>query len=98
RPAFVPATALAVMEILNHYRIPVAGRPTVVVGRSRVVGQPTAALLAVKGANVAVAHSETADLARATREAELLVVAAGVPALIGPEFVNTAAVAGDCGM
>src|SRR3970282_423447 len=98
RPAFVPATALAVMEILNHYRIPVAGRPTVVVGRSRVVGQPTAALLAVRGANVAVAHSGTADLARATREAEILVVAAGVPALIGPDYVNSSAVVVDCGI
>jgi len=97
-PAFVPATAVAVMEILNHYRIPVAGRPTVVVGRSRVVGQPTAALLAVKGANVAVAHSETADLARATRDAEILVVAAGVPALIGPDYVNSTAVVVDCGI
>lgn len=97
-PAFVPATAVAVMEILNHYRIPVAGRPTVVVGRSRVVGQPTAALLAARGANVAVAHSETADLARATREAEILVVAAGVAALIGPEFVNPTAVVVDCGI
>lgn len=96
--AFVPATAVAVMEILNHYQIPVAGRPTVVVGRSRVVGQPTAALLAVQGANVAVAHSETADLARATREAEILVVAAGVPALIGPEFVSSKAVVVDCGI
>jgi len=97
-PAFVPATAVAVLEILNHYRIPVAGRPTVVVGRSRVVGQPTAALLAVKGANVAVAHSETADLARTTREAEILVVAAGVPALIGPDYVNSTAVVVDCGI
>jgi methylenetetrahydrofolate dehydrogenase (NADP+)/methenyltetrahydrofolate cyclohydrolase len=97
-PAFVPATAVAVMEILNHYRIPVAGRPTVVVGRSRVVGQPTAALLAVQGANVAVAHSGTADLARATREAEILVVAAGVPALIGPQFVSSRAVVVDCGI
>jgi len=97
-PAFVPATAVAVMEILNHYQIPVAGRPTVVVGRSRVVGQPTAALLAVRGANVAVAHSGTADLARATREAEILVVAAGVPALIGPQFVSAKAVVVDCGI
>jgi methylenetetrahydrofolate dehydrogenase (NADP+)/methenyltetrahydrofolate cyclohydrolase len=97
-PAFVPATAVAVMEILNHYRIPVAGRTTVVVGRSRVVGQPTAALLAVKGANVAVAHSETAELARATREAQILVVAAGVPALIGPDHVNSTAVVVDCGI
>ena len=97
-PAFVPATAVAVLEILDHYRIPLAGRRAVVVGRSRVVGQPTAALLAIRGANVAVAHSETGDLARATREAEILVVAAGVPALIGPEFVNPTAVVVDCGI
>ena len=97
-PAFVPATAVAVLEILDHYAVPIAGRRAVVVGRSRVVGQPTASLLAIRGANVAVAHSETADLARATREAQILVVAAGVPALIGPEFVNPAAIVVDCGI
>jgi methylenetetrahydrofolate dehydrogenase (NADP+) / methenyltetrahydrofolate cyclohydrolase len=96
--AFVPATAVAVLEILRHYDIPVAGRPAVVVGRSRVVGQPTSVLLAQEGAFVSVAHSETVDLARVTQPAEILVVAAGVPKLIGPEHVRPGAVLVDCGI
>ncbi len=96
--AFVPATAVAVLEILRHYDIPVADRPAVVVGRSRVVGQPTSVLLAQEGAFVSVAHSETPDLIRVTQPAEILVVAAGVPKLIGPEHVQPGAVLVDCGI
>jgi methylenetetrahydrofolate dehydrogenase (NADP+)/methenyltetrahydrofolate cyclohydrolase len=97
-PTFVPATAVAVLEILKRYDVPLAGRRAVVVGRSRVVGRPTAVLLAAQDANVEVAHRETGDLARATREAEILIAAAGVPALIGPEHVNPSAIVVDCGI
>jgi methylenetetrahydrofolate dehydrogenase (NADP+)/methenyltetrahydrofolate cyclohydrolase len=97
-PTFVPATAVAVLEILKRYDVPLAGRRAVVVGRSRVVGRPTAVLLAADGANVEVAHRETEDLPRATREAEILVAAAGVPALIGPEHVHPSAIVVDCGI
>jgi methylenetetrahydrofolate dehydrogenase (NADP+)/methenyltetrahydrofolate cyclohydrolase len=96
--AFVPATAVAVHEILRAYDIPTAGRRIVVVGRSRVVGQPTAALLANHGGLVTVAHSETADVAAETAQAEILVVAVGVPRLIGPEHVNPETVVIDCGI
>jgi methylenetetrahydrofolate dehydrogenase (NADP+)/methenyltetrahydrofolate cyclohydrolase len=96
--AFVPATAVAVLEILRYYDVPVVGRPAVVVGRSRVVGQPTSVLLAQEGAFVSVAHRETLDLGRVTQSAEILVVAAGVPKLIGPEHVRPGAVVVDCGI
>jgi methylenetetrahydrofolate dehydrogenase (NADP+)/methenyltetrahydrofolate cyclohydrolase len=96
--AFVPATAVAVHEILRAYDIPIAGRRTVVVGRSKVVGQPTAALLANHGARVTVAHSETTDVAGETVQAEILVVAVGVPGLIGPAHVHPEAVVIDCGI
>jgi methylenetetrahydrofolate dehydrogenase (NADP+)/methenyltetrahydrofolate cyclohydrolase len=96
--AFVPATAVAVDEILRAYDIPVAGRRVVVVGRSKVVGQPTAALLANRGGLVTVAHSETADVAAETVQAEILVVAVGRPGLIGPSHVNPDAVVIDCGI
>jgi methylenetetrahydrofolate dehydrogenase (NADP+)/methenyltetrahydrofolate cyclohydrolase len=96
--AFVPATAVAVHEILHAHDIPVAGRRVVVVGRSKVVGQPTAALLANHGGQVTVAHSETADVVAETVQAEILVVAVGVPALIGPDHVSRDAVVVDCGI
>jgi methylenetetrahydrofolate dehydrogenase (NADP+)/methenyltetrahydrofolate cyclohydrolase len=96
--AFVPATAVAVHEILHAHDVPIAGRRVVVVGRSKVVGQPTAVLLANHGAQVTVAHSETRDVVAETVQAEILVVAVGVPQLIGPEHVNPEAVVIDCGI
>ena len=96
--AFVPATAAAVMELLRAYEIPIAGRRAVVVGRSPVVGRPVAALLTAADATVLVCHRETRNLARETRRAEILVVAAGVSGLIRSEMVNRSAVVVDCGI
>lgn len=96
--AFVPATAVAVHEILDAHDIPIRGRRVVVVGRSKVVGRPTAALLANHGGEVTVAHSETRDVVAETVQAEILVVAVGVPRLIGPEHVNPGATVIDCGI
>jgi methylenetetrahydrofolate dehydrogenase (NADP+)/methenyltetrahydrofolate cyclohydrolase len=96
--AFAPATALAVMAILRMYDIPVAGRRAVVVGRSAVVGRPVASLLLGADASVEICHSRTRNLARETRRAEILVVAAGVPGLIRPEMVNRSATVIDCGI
>jgi methylenetetrahydrofolate dehydrogenase (NADP+) / methenyltetrahydrofolate cyclohydrolase len=96
--AFIPATALAVMAILRSYEIPLAGRRAVVVGRSAVVGRPVAALLLAADATVVVCHRATRNLARETRRAEVLVVAAGEPGLIRAEMVNRSAVVIDCGI
>jgi methylenetetrahydrofolate dehydrogenase (NADP+)/methenyltetrahydrofolate cyclohydrolase len=95
---FVPATALAVMAILRTYGIPIAGKRAVVVGRSAVVGRPAAALLLAADATVQITHRRTRNLARETRRAEILVVAAGVPHLIRAEMVNRSAVVIDCGI
>ena len=96
--AFVPATALAVMAILRTYRIPITGKRAVVVGRSAVVGRPVASLLLGADATVVVTHRRTRNLARETRRAEILVVAAGQPGLIRSEMVNRSAVVIDCGI
>jgi methylenetetrahydrofolate dehydrogenase (NADP+)/methenyltetrahydrofolate cyclohydrolase len=95
--AFAPATAAAVMEILAAEGIDPAGRPAVVVGRSTVVGKPAALLLIAASATVTVAHSRTRDLAAVCRAAEILVVAAGRPHLIGPGHVAPGAVVIDVG-
>ena len=96
--AFVPATARAVMAILRSYEIPLAGRRAVVVGRSAVVGRPVASLLTAADATVVICHRATRNLARETRRAEILVVAAGQPGLIQPEMVNRSVVVVDCGI
>ncbi len=97
-PALAPATALAVMELLRAFEIPVAGRHVVVVGRSPVVGRPVAALLLAADATVTVCHRGTRDLGALTRHAEILVVAAGIPALINAEMVSPESVVIDCGI
>lgn len=97
-PALAPATALAVMEILRHYGIEVAGRRAVVVGRSAIIGRPAASLLVAADATVTVCHRRTPDLASETRRAEILVVAAGSPSLIGAGMVQPGAVVIDCGI
>lgn len=97
-PAMAPATALAVMEILRNNEIEIAGRRVVVVGRSPVIGRPVAALLVAADATVTVCHRRTADLSEETRRAEILVVAAGAPGLIGAEMVQSGCVVIDCGI
>jgi methylenetetrahydrofolate dehydrogenase (NADP+)/methenyltetrahydrofolate cyclohydrolase len=95
---FVPATALAVMAILRTYEIPITGRRAVVIGRSAVVGRPVASLLLGADATVVICHRRTRNLARETRRAEILVVAAGQPGLVRAEMVNRSAVVIDCGI
>lgn len=96
-PAFAPATAAAVLALLDYHRVALSGRRAVVVGRSAVVGKPVAQLLLARDATVTVCHSRTADLAAVTSSAEVLVVAAGRAGLIGPAHVAPGAVVVDVG-
>jgi len=95
---FAPSCAEAALQILRRSHIPIAGRPTVVVGRSNVVGKPVQLLLIGQDATVTVCHRKTRDLAARVREAEIVVVAAGVPGLIGGDAVTPGAVVIDCGI
>lgn len=97
-PAMVPATALAVIALLEAYELPVAARRAVIIGRSAVVGRPVASLLLARDATVVVCHRGTRNLARETRRAELLVAAAGSPGLVRAEMVNRSAIVVDCGI
>jgi len=97
-PGPLPATALAVITILQRNEIAIAGRRAVVVGRSAVIGRPVALLLLGADATVVVCHSQTRDLAAETRRAEILVVCAGRPGLIGQEMVSPGCTVIDCGI
>jgi methylenetetrahydrofolate dehydrogenase (NADP+)/methenyltetrahydrofolate cyclohydrolase len=100
RPGPRPCTPSAVMRILDHYRIDVARKRAVIVGRSFLVGRPLALLLSAKGvdATVTIAHSRTADLPAATREADIVVAAAGSPGLIRAEHICPGATVIDVGI
>ncbi len=96
-PTFAPATAEAVLWLLDHYQVELAGRHAVVVGRSAVVGKPVAHLLLDRNATVTICHSRTRDLAAITTQADVLVVAAGRAGLIGPGHVAPGATVIDVG-
>jgi methylenetetrahydrofolate dehydrogenase (NADP+)/methenyltetrahydrofolate cyclohydrolase len=96
-PAFPPATAEAVLALLDHHGVALAGRHAVVVGRSTVVGKPAAHLLLDRHATVTICHSRTSDLAAITRQADVLVAAVGRPGLITPGHVAPGTVVIDVG-
>ncbi|HLS88045.1 MAG TPA: bifunctional methylenetetrahydrofolate dehydrogenase/methenyltetrahydrofolate cyclohydrolase FolD [Sphingobacteriaceae bacterium] len=98
RRAHVPATPTGIMQLLAAYDIQVAGRHAVVIGRSRIVGKPMAALLVNNHATVTICHSRTENLADHTRRADLLVVAAGRLHLVDGPMVKPGAVVVDVGM
>jgi methylenetetrahydrofolate dehydrogenase (NADP+)/methenyltetrahydrofolate cyclohydrolase len=96
-PAFAPATAAAVMRILDDHGVALSGRRVVVVGRSLVVGKPVAMLLLARDATVTICHSRTVDLPARTAEADVLVAAVGRPRMLGAEHVKPGAVVIDVG-
>ena len=97
RPGFLPCTPAGVMHILESEVVPLAGRRAVVVGRSNIVGKPLALLLLQKDATVSICHSKTVDLAALTRQADVLVAAAGRVGLITAEMVKPGACVIDVG-
>ena len=91
-------TPAGVMALLKRNQIKIEGQRAVVVGRSILVGKPMALMLEAANATVTIAHSKTQDLATLTREADLLVVAAGKPHLIGKNHVSENCVVVDVGI
>lgn len=98
RPRFAPCTPRGVMRLLEHYQVPLAGRRAVVVGRSRLVGLPTALLLNQANATVTVVHRSTAEPWTIAREADVLVVAAGQAGLVDERWVKPGAAVVDVGI
>ncbi len=96
-PAYAPATAAAVLEVLQRENIELGGTPVTVVGRSTVVGKPAALLLLAQHATVTICHSRTRDLVDACRHADVLVAAVGRPGLITAEHIKPGAVVIDVG-
>ncbi len=98
RPTHVPATPLGIMALLAENRIELESARAVVVGRSDIVGKPIAHLLLQSNATVTICHSRTEDLERHTLDADVLVVAAGVPAIVTPDMVKSGAAVVDVGI
>jgi methylenetetrahydrofolate dehydrogenase (NADP+)/methenyltetrahydrofolate cyclohydrolase len=96
-PCISPATPLGGIEVLHRYDVPIAGRHAVVVGRSNVVGRPMSLLLLAANATVTTCHTGTVDLGVYTREADILVSAAGRPGLISGAMIKPGAAVVDFG-
>jgi len=97
-PGFVPGTAAGVMRLLEHAGVPLAGRRAAIVGRSTIVGKPMALLLLQKDATVTICHSKTIDLAAVTRQADILIAAAGRANLVTADMVKPGACVIDVGV
>jgi len=98
RPGLVPCTPLGIMALIDASGISPAGAEAVVVGRSNIVGKPTALLLLARHATVTLCHSRTRDLAAHTRRADILVSAIGSPHFIRADMVKPGAVVIDVGL
>lgn len=97
-PSFLPATVAAVMEILERIQVPLEGKRAVIISRSNIVGKPLAMMLLQKNATVTVTHSQTIDLAGFTRQADVLVAAAGHANMITADMVRPGAIVIDVGI
>jgi len=82
---YPPCTAESVIKILKHYKVDLAGKNVVVLGRSTVIGKPVSMLLLKENATVTVCHSKTKDLPKKTQEADVVVVAMGRAWSVGKE-------------
>ena len=98
KEAVIPATTRGILTLLDYYKIPIKRQRVVVVGRSFLVGKPTALAFLNLDATVTICHSETRNLKRQTQNADILVVAAGKPNLIGKNHVKRGQVVIDVGI
>ncbi len=97
RPGLVPCTPAGIIEILKRSDIPIAGQEAVVVGRSDIVGKPTAMLLINGNATVTICHSKTRHLPAVCQRADILVAAIGRAGMITRDFVKPGATVIDVG-
>jgi len=93
----LPATPAGIIKMIEHLKIPIAGKHVVVVGRSNIVGKPVASLLLNRDATVTICHSKTKNLASYTLDADILVVAVGKPKMITANMVKEGAYVIDVG-
>lgn len=93
-----PATAMAVMRLIESTGTRIEGKNAVVVGRSNIVGKPVAMMLLEKNTTVTICHSKTEGIAEKARKADILVAAVGKPKLITKEMVKEGAVVIDVGI
>ncbi|MFT4044136.1 MAG: bifunctional 5,10-methylenetetrahydrofolate dehydrogenase/5,10-methenyltetrahydrofolate cyclohydrolase [Gordonia sp. (in: high G+C Gram-positive bacteria)] len=97
RPGHRSCTPAGIIRLLDHYGVPLHGATVVIIGRSAILGKPLAAMLIARNSTVTVCHSQTRDLAAHTRQADIVIAAAGQPGLLTRDMVAEGAVVVDAG-
>lgn len=101
-PAYLPATPFGIIQLLDRYKIPTAGKHCVVIGRSNIVGSPVSILMARNSnpgnCTVTLTHSHTVNLKELTLKADILIVALGKPQFLTGDMVKEGAVVIDVGI
>lgn len=97
-PYHMACTPKGILELLDRSAIPIEGKRAVIVGRSNIVGKPVALMLLNRHATVTVCHTKTQDLSLVTRQAEILIAAAGKPEMIRANMVGEGAAIIDVGI
>ncbi len=97
-PGLYPNTPLGILHILDRFEVPIEGRSAVVIGRSEIVGKPTAFLLLHRHATVTLCHSRTRDLPERVREADILVAAVGRAKMVQGSWIKPGSAVIDVGM
>jgi len=97
-PIFKPCTPYGCMKILESIEYPIRGARAVIVGASNIVGKPMAMLLLQAGATITICNSKTKDISAHTKDADILVVATGIPKMITAQMVKPGAVVIDVGL
>ena len=100
--SFIPATPFGIMQLLERYKVETAGKHTVVIGRSHIVGRPMSILMSRKGnpgdSTVTLTHSRTKNLAEFTKNADIIITALGVPEFLKGDMVKDGVVIVDVGI
>lgn len=99
---FIPCTALGIAELLHYYHVPIEGSHIAIIGRSNIVGKPLAQIFSSKGkfgnATVTICHSRTKNISQFTQQADIVVVAMGVPLFLKGDMIKEGTILIDVGI
>lgn len=100
--SFIPATPFGILQLLERYQVETKGKHTVVIGRSHIVGRPMSILMSQKGpagnSTVTLTHSHTKNLSEITKQADIIIVALGIPEFLTADMVKEDVVIVDVGI
>ena len=97
-PVVEPCTPKGVIKIFEHYNIEIAGKNTVILGRSNIVGKPIAIMMMQRNATITICHSKTKDLKNITKQADIIITAIGKPEFLKADMVSDGVVIADVGI